>query len=712
MRTRSRFVEWSASTLASLAGVCLTLGGFAAPALAAGPTAGATRMGSAPTGQPIQLVLPLAANVAGLERLATAVTTVGSPQYGQFEPPATLERRFGAPAADRTRVLSYLHHAGATGAKIDATGLFADATMKVSLAQRLFGTSLARYESARAGRFLAPTGPSRVPRALAGAVTGVVGLDTRPVFNPSHFSADNVPSGVDQRSGTPAASACAGALQQRGFTPNQYLTAYDYSALQSQGITGQGERVALIEINGFHYSDVSSFARCFGLRLPAVNSYGVGIKHPLAPGGETTLDLEVLDAAAPGLKEIDVYESSPRASDVLRSLTAPVQNRNKTPAVISASLGTCEPALLEAIGVSGLRSAEGALAFAAAAGISVLASSGDVGSTACIGHDGMPIDALAVSYPASSPFVTGVGGTNLSLGVDNTISAQPVWNDGPFDLSAGGGGVSDVFRRPAYQHGFVAPNRRIVPDVSMLADVLPGYDIFCTAHGDCINKDNSSNPWVAVGGTSAAAPLLAGGIALVDQALRGQGREQLGAANSLLYTIGRSSAAGSVFYDVTANDNDLGPYIGSHQPLACCSAGPGFDYASGLGSVDLAKLVFAAAGLQPPIAAVGVSLPRQRPFALGHLLARLSCSRHCLVGSFADVSIGRATPFKVRSDTFVFNRRGGRTVKLRFSHGQLRSLHGGLRAHRRISATVYAVIVDSSGNVESTSAGRRLRISH
>ena len=101
---------------------------------------------------------------------------------GQFEPTTTLARRFGAPVAARTRVLSYLRRAGATGARIDATGLFADATMKVSLAQHLFGTSLARYQSVRAGRYIAPTGATRIPPALAGAVTGVVGLNTRPVF--------------------------------------------------------------------------------------------------------------------------------------------------------------------------------------------------------------------------------------------------------------------------------------------------------------------------------------------------------------------------------------------------------------------------------------------------------------------------------------------------------------------------------------------------
>ena len=89
--------------------------------------------------------------------------------------------------------------------------------------------------------------------------------------------------------------------------------------------------MALIEIDGFRYSDLRSFASCFGLSVPRINGYGVGIRHPLAPGAETTLDTEVLTAAAPGLKGIDVYDSLPRASDVLLSLTAPLQNAGPRP---------------------------------------------------------------------------------------------------------------------------------------------------------------------------------------------------------------------------------------------------------------------------------------------------------------------------------------------------------------------------------------------
>ena len=74
----------------------------------------------------------------------------------------------------------------------------------------------------------------------------------------------------------------------------------------------------------------------------------------------------------------------------------------------------------------------------------------------------------------------------------------------------------------------------------MLADIIPGYAVFCSAQGDCINSGNS-NPWQSVGGTSAATPLLAGGFALVDEELRMHNRQDLGLANPLLYTLGRSS---------------------------------------------------------------------------------------------------------------------------------------------------------------------------
>jgi kumamolisin len=700
----------------SLAVVCL-LG----PASAAGASAtGASWIGSVSPGQQIGLVLPLTADVSGLQRLATNVNTPGSPEYGQFQSLSALAKRFGASPSVRNRVVSFLRGAGATGVKIDATGLFADATMNAAAAERLFGTSLARFHAARAGRYIAPTSAPRIPAGLSGAVAGVVGLDTRPVFarrqtmvaharfrpGAAGASRNNIVSGYSPRSGTP--EGCAPAVGAGGFTPNQYLTAYGYEPLRQGGITGQGERVALIEIDGFRYSDLKAFASCYGLRVPKIRAYGVGLKRPLAPGGESTLDLEVLDAAAPGLKEVDVYESRTRASDVLRSLTAPLQNHGRTPQVISASLGTCEPALVASIGYAGVRAVEGALATAAAAGISVLASSGDDGSTACLGASG-PIDTLAVSYPASSPFVTGVGGTNVELNATNAIVNQIVWNDGPIDLAASGGGKSGLFTRPTYQRGIVPINRRIVPDVSLLADVQPGYEIYCTVKPDCADPTHNS-PWVAVGGTSAAAPLFAGGLALTDEVLRKRHRQELGVANNLLYTIARTPSVRAVFSDVIANDNDLSPYLGDRKPLGCCSAGPGFDYASGLGSVDVSALAALASVLQPKLAAIAVSVPKQHPLAARRLSAKLWCSRRCVASAFAWISVGHARPVKLRSDTLVFKGAKTKTVKMRLSPGNVHKIRDGLRAHRTVTATVFGEILDSGGNVESISRGHRVRI--
>ena len=102
---------------------------FCAPAaLASGPTARATRVGPAPAAQQLQLVFPLTADLAGLQRFANAVTTPGSPDYGHYRSIPELARRFGAPAATRDSVARYLRAAGASDVKLDATGLFADAT--------------------------------------------------------------------------------------------------------------------------------------------------------------------------------------------------------------------------------------------------------------------------------------------------------------------------------------------------------------------------------------------------------------------------------------------------------------------------------------------------------------------------------------------------------------------------------------------------------
>jgi kumamolisin len=548
------------------------------PAIASAATA-------APAGQQIQIVLPLTANLSGLSRLATAVSTPGSADYGDYQPLSVLARRFGATSRTRQRVVAYLRRAGATAVRADASGLFVEATMRTGLAERLFGTTLKTVRAASGARFTAPAGVASLPRALNGLVSGVVGLDTQPLrapvarapraapahhpaAAPAHSAAAQQPSSAYVPStGTPL--GCNSGRGTGGFTPYQYLTAYGLRQLHDEGLEGAGERVALIEVDGFKASDLRAFGRCFGIGLPSIHAFGVGVKHPLRPGPEATLDLEVLTASAPRLSGIDVYETGADAVGSLKAFVAPLENAGFKPQVISASLGLCEPAIREALGTGGLRLAEAEFALAAAGGATVLAASGDSGSADCTENDGTPEDFLSVNFPASSPWVTAVGGTNLSLTPQNTISSEDVWNDTDISAgSAGGGGQSELFGRPSYQTGTVSGSRRVLPDVAMLADVAPGYAVYCTA-GECLNGAPSA--WQNVGGTSAATPLLAGGVAIIDQLLRQRERADIGQLNPLLYRIGHSSAAATVFNDVQHFSNDVGPYIpetASHSAAA------------------------------------------------------------------------------------------------------------------------------------------------
>jgi subtilase family serine protease len=396
---------------------------------------------------------------------------------------------------------------------------------------------------------------------------------------------------------------------------------------------------------------------------------------------------------------------------VLTSLTAPLQNPSVKPQVISASLGACEQAFAAAVGRSALNAVEGSLALAAASGITFLASSGDDGSASCTGQSG-PLDTLAVSYPASSPWVTGVGGTNFELNAANQIIGQQVWNDTPVQVGAGGGGISQLFSRPSYQNTIVGLTHRAVPDVSMLADVAPGYVIYCSATPDCINRQNSDR-WLPVGGTSAATPLLAGGVALTDEDLRRNGRQDLGLANPLLYGLGTSAQAAQVIGDVTEGSNDIGAFLpgGGGQPLGCCTATPGYDDASGLGSVNVSQFAAAATQLEPVIVNVGLSLPRQRhPVAAGRLLATVSCSGTCLVAAYAELTVGHGRPFRVSSAISLLRHARSKTVSLNLVGGDLAKLRSGLAARRRVAATIFAEILDPGGNLERLSAARRLVI--
>ena len=688
------------------------------------PSSGAAHSGSRPQ---LQLVLPLRVNAAGLESFDLAVSTPGSPQFGRYESVATISRRFGASPSARRRVTTWLRSHGARNVRVDATGDLAEATMTAPAARRLFAAPGSAGVAAST-RSTAPT--ALVPRALRGAVRAVLGLEPRPVSLASGVNLRNTaagawasrsgqPSSELPRTGTPGGCAAGqragevgGVTGTAGFTPLQYLTAYDFIPLYGADLKGQGQRVALIETDGVRSSDVHQFVDCAwgpGTPSPPVHQYRVGTGRLPAPGEEATTDAEVTAVAAPALAGIDLYETRPDITHVLEAITAPLQHPDRIPAVISVSLGACESVVRAALGRAGLTASQYALEAATAAGATVVAAAGDTGSAGCQKNHRPPERRLAVLYPASSWYVTAVGGTNLDLTSKNQIADEVVWNDThqiqwndpSSGGGAGGGGVSRIFFRPPFQKGLVKQNGRGVPDVAMLADVRPGYAIYCTSP-DC--RASPTYPWASVGGTSAATPLFAAGIALVDQALLAQDKEYLGFLNPLLYAVG---AKPPLFNDVTRIGNDVGPSLPGGGPLGCCTAHTGYDEASGLGSINMAVLEQVSLSVQPHrLGDIRVRvLPHQHPLARNLLRLRISCSQAC--HAIGDVVVRPqekgARSLEIVSQRFHLDQRGSKTVRLRFTPAQLRYLRSAKAHHHTIKAIAEGVLTSPAGAFEKYS---------
>ena len=192
-------------------------------------------------------------------------------------------------------------------------------------------------------------------------------------------------------------------------------------------------------------------------------------------------------------------------------------------------------------------------------GVTVLAASGDDGA-----DDGT--SSPTVDFPAASPYVVGCGGTKLTLS-GTAIGSEQAWNELSNNEGATGGGVSEIFALPTYQQNARVPRApngfagRGVPDVAADADPESGYNVVV------------DGKQTVIGGTSAVAPLWAGLLARINQALG----KNVGYVNSLLY----SASAENTFHDITSGSN--GDY----------SAGPGWDPCTGLGTPDGAALLAA-----------------------------------------------------------------------------------------------------------------------
>jgi subtilase family serine protease len=392
------------------------------------------------------------------------------------------------------------------------------------------------------------------------------------------------------------------------YIPSQIQTAYDEQPLFKQGINGAGQTIVIVDSFGSPTikADLATFDATFNLPAPPsfkiiqpagkVPAWNPDNSAELGWAGETTLDVEWSHTMAPGAN-ILLVETPVAETEGTVGFPQIVEAENYVinhhlGQVISQSFGATEGTFPSAASIQGLRSA---YINAARNDVTVLAATGDAGATDYSNAAGTLLYThRAVDWPSTDPLVTAVGGTQLALWDNGSRNqADRVWNDstnyalnnaffgspGP-TATATDGGLSTVFSRPAYQDSVagVVGGQRGVPDISMSAACSGLVNTYQSFPGQPAG-------WYVDCGTSEATPLFAGVVALADQ----EAGHSLGQINPALYALSAAHAPGIV--DVTSGNNTVSFLQPNLVTVKGFAAGPGYDLASGVGTVNAALFV-------------------------------------------------------------------------------------------------------------------------
>lgn len=575
---------------------------------------------------------------AALVQFVNAVSNPSSPLFHQYLPAGAFASRFGPTKATIDAVRTQLTAGGLRITGVSSDGLLVNFSGTAAQIEHAFQTGVERYRLSNGAVGQTTTSAASVPSAIAGSVAGIVGLNDLARARPAGIvhpqgsargrlrSAETTTFTHPGGAPTPCPAATADAQQNGGLTDDQIARAYGAFGLYDNGDLGQGQHIALYELEPFLYSDVRTFDTCFfgaaqaSAMLSRLNVIPVDGGQPIGPGsGEANLDVEDLSAMAPDAT-IDVYESpSPGANGLIYD---PVDNyaaiidadRDQ---IISTSWGLCEQAIQA--GQPGLQQAENFLfEQAAAQGQSVFSAAGDNGSDDCDTFETPTVvsgqNPVSVDDPSSQPYVVSVGGTTITAATEPPV--EQVWNDGGTG-GATGGGISESWTMPTWQRAATVPGIdlpgsadytnansveqefgyptnfcqstvagagpstpcRLVPDVSSQGDEFTGA---VTVY------DASEGGWVTIGGTSSSTPIWAAMLAVsnASQTCTSQPatRNGVGFVNPLLYAVASNPAHYTAsFTDVTNGNNDIYDLAGG----LVFPARSGYDLATGLGSPQL-----------------------------------------------------------------------------------------------------------------------------
>jgi len=528
---------------------------------------------------PITLYLGLVRPEAAARAAWARVGDPTSSAYRRFATPGQSARRFGA-SRDTIRGVRAAAAALGMTATVDPSGVFARVRAPLGVMQRVFHVEFQQQfdnDVFAETYFLSPRSRLRVPARLKRYVRETVTTYARSTREPAVETA--LPAARRPRNAGTWTDGCRRARGLGTYSFAQARTAYGLDAVGS----GAGARLGIFNLGeSASAGDVRANARCFG--LPGARTHTVltdGQRAPFSFGTpEPQEDLALIRGMAPGARSLTFVQAWP-ANDLWFLGFSEALAATPRLDVFSVSYGQCER-LMTGPGAplstqAGAAIAESLIVRLGLTGVSTFAAAGDFGSS-CNG-----LRFRGAAWPASSPYITAVGGSRLVLNPDNTRAGEVVWNDLPWLTAdngggAGGGGASLFSARPGYQRAVpVAGRRRLLPDLAAHASMLPGWPV------------SFAGNWIVDAGTSAAAPLVAGAFATLSARERAAGRPPLGPVNGMLYRLETTDPA--AFHDIVSGQNRWRPHVPGYR------AQPGYDRASGLGAPRFDRI---AAALPDP----------------------------------------------------------------------------------------------------------------
>jgi subtilase family serine protease len=456
--------------------------------------AGSRIVASVASATPIHVTVTLRPrDAAGLQALANAVSTPGSPRYRQYITPQQFVQRFGPSAAQMKAVETSLRAHGLRAGTPSPNHLSIPVSTTAGAAARAFSVSFAHVVLRSGASGIVNQQAPAVDAAVAPVVQTVLGLDTVSKAVPLLVRNHTARAGPGERAhvatgGPEPCAAATSADSQGGYTDDQIASAYGLSGLYTSGgpgggsDLGAGQTVAILELEPYTLGDIQTYAQCYTFNgqpiNPQIATVNVDGGASGTQSGEAALDIENVIGLAPQANVL-VYEGPNSGSGPYDTFSSIISQHLAQ--VVTASWGQCEP-------LNGFSQAQAeSILFqqAAAEGMTIVSAAGDDGSEDCFPES----PTAAVDDPASQPYVTGVGGTSLA-----SIGPRPsesVWNDG-VTVGAGGGGVSSFWPMPTYQSaapsslrvinsgssgsacGASSGDCREVPDVSADADPATG----------------------------------------------------------------------------------------------------------------------------------------------------------------------------------------------------------------------------------------------